>query len=180
MSGKEWIGDAFKTRMGLPQGQELSPILFALFIADFCPNTNGEDDVGILDCMGNLILIRAIFFADDLVLIASSRDKLCELCDNFKIYCDANKLTINYKKTKEMIFCKGKVSKVDAEEIKIGEQRIEKVTEFKHLGMWLTPQLRFTNHIKKMVKKARGKVGYIFEKLNISFLPMKVALQVFN
>ena len=50
MSGKEWIGDAFKTRMGLPQGQELSPILFALFIADFCPNTNGEDDVGILDC----------------------------------------------------------------------------------------------------------------------------------
>ena len=46
--------------------------------------------------------------------------------------------------------------------------------------MWLTPQLRFTNHIKKMVNKARGKVGYIFEKLNISFLPMKVALQVFN
>ena len=97
--------DSFKIRIGLPQGQELSPILFALFIADYCPNTNGEDDVGILDCMGNLILIRAIFFADDLVLIASSRDKLCELCDNFKIYCDAKKLTINYKKTKEMIFC---------------------------------------------------------------------------
>ena len=46
--------------------------------------------------------------------------------------------------------------------------------------MWLTPHLRFTNHIKKIVNKARGKVGYIFEKLNISFLPMKVALQVFN
>ena len=54
---------------------------------------------------------------------------------NFKIYCDANKLTINYKKTKQMIFHKGKVSKVDAEEIKIGEQCIEKVTEFKCLGM---------------------------------------------
>ena len=78
-AGKEWIGDSFKIRIGLPQGQELSPILFALFIADYCPNTNGEDDVGILDCMGKLILIRAIFFADDLVLLASSRTKLCEL-----------------------------------------------------------------------------------------------------
>ena len=51
-SGKEWIGGAFKTRMGLPHGQELSPIPFALFIADYCPNTNGEDNVGILDYMG--------------------------------------------------------------------------------------------------------------------------------
>ena len=79
-----------------------------------------------------------------------------------------------------MIFYKGKSSKVDTEDVKIRKQRIEKVTEFKYLGMWLTPHLRVTNHIKKIVNKARGKIGYIFEKLNISFLPMKVALQVFN
>ena len=79
-----------------------------------------------------------------------------------------------------VIFYKGKVSKVDTAEIKIAEQLKEKVTEFKYLGMWLTPQLRFTNHIKKMVNKIRGKVGYILWKLNISFLCMKVLLQVFN
>ena len=54
---KEWIGGAFKTRRGLPQCQKLSSILFALFIGDYCPNTNGEDDIGMLDCMGKLIVI---------------------------------------------------------------------------------------------------------------------------
>lgn len=103
ISGKEWIGDTFKTRMGLPHDQEISPILLELLIADYHPNTNGEDYVGILECTGEFILIRAIFFVDDLVLTASCRDKLCELCDIFKVYYGANKVTMKNKKTKEMI-----------------------------------------------------------------------------
>ena len=94
--------------MGLPQGQELSPILFALFIADYCPNTNGEDDVGILDCMGNLILIRAIFSSGSFVFLASGRAKLLELTQNFRKYCEDNELTNNYNKTKDVIFIRAR------------------------------------------------------------------------
>ena len=38
------------------------------------------------------------------MLLAFSRDKLCKLTENFGVYWDANKVAINYKKTKEMIF----------------------------------------------------------------------------
>ena len=50
--------------------------------------------------------INSLFWADDLVLLAESEEKLDEMLKLLEDYCKTNELIINTKKTKCMIFDK--------------------------------------------------------------------------
>ena len=50
--------------------------------------------------------INSIFWADDIVLLCEDASQLDEMLKMIAQYCDANKLTINCKKTKCIIFNK--------------------------------------------------------------------------
>ena len=39
---------------------------------------------------------------------------------------------------------------------------IERVTEYKYLGIWLDDKLTFKSHINKLVGKCRQKLGYLY------------------
>ena len=67
---------------GIPQGSSLGPVLFLIYINDL-PNCS------------SLLTFR--IFADDTNVFASARDlKTLEQLINIKIWCDANKLSINF------------------------------------------------------------------------------------
>ena len=79
---------------GIPQGSSLGPVLFLIYINDL-PNCS------------SILTFR--IFADDMNVFASARDlKSLEQQINtelkkVKIWCDANKLSINFSKTNFMI-----------------------------------------------------------------------------
>ena len=50
--------------------------------------------------------INSLFWADDIVLLAESGSLLTKMIDTVSDYCAENKLTINSKKTKCLIFNK--------------------------------------------------------------------------
>jgi len=155
VSGNE-VASPVSTSVGLPEGDCLSPILFAIFTADIeaylrhrAPMLNGKER-------------KSIFFADDGALIAITADKLQRGLDDLIEYCKINHLTINEKKTKVMIFGRGRIPEAD---FFINNEKLEHVKEFKYLGVVLTPQLSFARHVQIISTKAKARIAYLYMRI---------------
>ena len=104
---------------GVPQGSNLGPILFLLYVNDL-PN-----------CLKST---TASMFADDTNLTASGStstelyNKLNNDLENIHQWLLANKLTLNTSKTEYMIVgSRQRLGKIDEEaEIKLGDNKIKK------------------------------------------------------
>ena len=91
------------------QGENLSPILFALFLNDLETHLRSKGNTGITlqntdDNIQILINMIALLYADDTVLISDDPKKLQKCLDDFCDYCEEWKLNINVSKTKALIF----------------------------------------------------------------------------
>jgi len=130
-----------------PQGSTVAPLLFSLYF-------DGIKDV--LD-------IDYLLFADDLVLFTDSQDlslviqlltnNLCKLnnwCLNYGMH-------INYNKTKWMLFHRTNVELTTT--ITVDNNYIERVTEFKYLGLWLDEKLSFIKHYEHVKSKIAAAIG---------------------
>ena len=93
--------DFFQVDNGVKQGCILSPTLFNIFLSDLPtifrdqnskPASLGETTVG------------SFFWADDIAIISESKEGLQNSLDNLQRYCQSNKIRVNVKKTKCMVF----------------------------------------------------------------------------
>ena len=107
-------------------------------------------------------------YADDLVILCKSTEELKRAINELTIYCKQNYLAINHKKSKIMIFDKGKIPKHD--EFTIEDQKLEEVNSYNYLGFKFSPQLVFSDHLNMLNKKARARIGLLFSRL-----PLKIA-----
>ena len=144
---------------GVPQGSSLGPLLFSIFINDL-PQI----------CLDSQIHL----YADDTVLYSSSSDILQiqhSLQSDFnlvQIWFSSNKLLLNKKKSYSMLFCtqpdhllssNWSISLLDG-------TTIEKIEEFKYLGLWLDSQLSFKPHINAITKKIFGCLKSLYRSVD--------------
>ena len=97
------LGPPFKSCAGVKQGDPLSPLLFGLFIDRFHDflMTRQWERPGI--CLGGE-LISAMFYADDLVLMADSPAQLTQLLNALDVFCVASGMKVNAQKSEVVIF----------------------------------------------------------------------------
>lgn len=114
---------------GVPQGSTSGPLLFILYINDLTQVING---IGIK------------LHADDPVFYINSPDieslvaKMNEAVSLFREWCCFNKLTINNKKSKRLLFS-NKPKKIHESNVRkinnlSGNEPLEVVREYKYLG----------------------------------------------
>ena len=104
------LSEFFQCNIGERQGENLSPILFSLFLNDIedtlSQKGNNGIDVGnymsenVMDPLKLLVLL----YADDTILLAEDPDSLQKSLNDFTEYCKVWKLNVNTDKTKVMIF----------------------------------------------------------------------------
>ena len=80
--------------------------------------------------------IIILAYADDLILLSDTPYGMNELLRLLKDYCEANRLILNTKKTKVMIFHRGSIRKLREKlAFNYGDERLEIVSQYKYLGV---------------------------------------------
>lgn len=129
---------------GVPQGSVLGPLLFTLYVNDLC----------------QIISSEMLMYADDTAVIFTA-DTEDELQDKLNIelakisnWFSTNKLTINTKKTKYMIFHSPR-KLVNYSIIKpiINDNALQQTSSFKYLGIIFDSNLNWKNQITHVCSK---------------------------
>ena len=99
----------FQSYNGVRQGENLSPVLFAIFLndLDFFLISNNCKGIDLTLRYEQVILFLKIFvllYADDTVRFGTGENSFQQNLDAFNEYTKSWKLDINFSKTKEMIF----------------------------------------------------------------------------
>ena len=165
------LSESFQSFNGVPQGDPLSPILFSLLIQDLPERLS---HIGV-PCGGDVI--KCILYADDLVILTNSPSELQKALDSLFSYCQLNNLEVNSNKTKCLLFSRGAARHVN---FTFNGQELENCSEFKYLGVVLTPRLSSSKHVDQLLSKCNSTIAQLFFRLPIQNLPLPVALSIFR
>ena len=160
--------DWFTCIDGLRQGDGLSSILYAMSINDISKKLSVVDS----DRDMNILL-----YADDLVIIAESREMLQKKLDVLYTYCSNNNLKVNINKSKVMAFN----SRKDIEQLLYNGCILQEVDKFKYLGMTFNRTVNLKYSQKALVQqsiKARAVLESYLRKHK--HMPVNVIFDLFD
>ena len=144
----------------------LSPLLFNLYVNDlpFSISRNHDPPVAI-----GIYRTNVLMYADDFVLMSVSKEGLQKCLDDLHIYCKKWKLKVNTDKTKILIFNKnGRLIK--KHHFVFESETLEKVQEFRYLGIIIKPSGIFTKGISELSNKALKILFMTRKKIQSSFI----------
>ena len=128
------ISAEFPVPLGIKQGGINSPDFFAVYFDGLAHLLRGAR----LGCHVGRLFLAAIFFADDMVLIAPTRSALQTMINDCSRYCCKYGLFFNAKKSKIMIFSKTKVDQTLVKSLMIDGQSVEFTSRIRYLGTTIT------------------------------------------
>ena len=174
--------DFFHCFRGVRQGENLSPVLFALFLNDLesflvskkCPGIDVEfasDDVYFY------LKLFVLLYADDTVIFATDEKSFQHCLNVFHEYSKLWKLDINYDKTKILIFGTRNDDRFD---FRIGENKISICKDFKYLGVVFTKSRSFSKAIKHNYDQAKKAMHLLHKRIRSLNLPIDLQLQLFD
>lgn len=156
--------DRLLVTSGVPQGSVLGPVLFLVYINDICSDINQN------------ITVR--LFADDCLLyreICNHNDQkmLSDALASIEKWCETWKMQINKEKT-VVLRVTNKVKHVQHFEYKLSSTALATVNKCKYLGVTISEDLNWTQHITNICSTAEKKLWFLRRKLKLAPAPVKL------
>ena len=155
---------------GVPQGSILGPLLFSLSVNDVTHAVR---------------VAKIVLYADDTAIYfkhASVEKIKLTLSEDFKRvseWLELNKLTLNAKKTKCMLFGTPNMLSTTAPlALSHGTDKIEQVASFKYLGVTLDSKLNFEDFIDEIARKVASRIAVLGRVRR--YLPVRHRVMLFN
>jgi len=182
------LSDFFVCNVGLRQGENLSPILFSIFLNDLNDFLKGNIEGlrlpvttarNMTQCeVETFTHLFLLMYADDTILLAETAKDMQKAINYLQHYCNIFGLSINTQKTKVLIFSRGKIRNVPA--FTYEENIIEVVWEYKYLGVLFN----FNNSFKKAQKlqfcSANRAMFTLLKKCRQLELPIDIQIELFD
>ena len=169
------MSESFPCRLGVRQGECLSPFLFAMYVNDLESHLHSADGgVTISDFKLMLLL-----YADDLVIFAETPEALQLQIDKLYNYCQKWKLLINTEKSKIVVFRKG--TRIPQERWFYGETVIPVCSRIPYLGLVFSSNGSYSRTQSTLADQA-NKAIFQLHKILLRFkgITLSAALDLFD
>ena len=168
----------FPCNVGVRQGDNLSPLLFALFINDFSHYV-GKSYKGLCVCKScypsleheDALFVKSfmLLYAGDKIVLTENERDLQTALDSLKEYCTKFKLIVNINKTKIIIFSRGKDRRFTT--FTYGCKIIEVVSDCVCLGVKMNFNNTFAKSMKKQLDQGRrAHFSMLIKVMNLGLL----------
>lgn len=174
--------ESFISLRGVRQGENLSPLLFSLFVNDLEDyfSASGCKPISVADSdVGNLIKVMVLMYADDTILLADSAAELQRALGVLHSYCQTWQLQVNCAKTKVVVFGKRKVDPAKFNFTYNGS-RIDTLPTYKYLGLSISYNGSFKIGIQDLCKQASRAMYALLAKCRSLSLPLDIQLYLFD
>lgn len=143
------LSDVLVPSSGVPQGSNLGPLLFLVYISD------------IATCVKNA---QMLLFADDIkIFMRIQSEDDCALLQNdvsrVSDWCFDNFLLINPDKTKQLTMCRKR--EIISYPYLLCNSTIQRVLQIRDLGVYFDSNLSFSHHVSQIVASALRVMGMI-------------------
>ena len=146
------VSSRFNISCGVPQGSILGPLFFLLYINDIVNASTA---------------LQLILFADDTNVFLSGKDpeylvnQLNIELNKLSVWFRVNKLSLNLKKTKFIVFKPNQKRRGYNFQILINEQQINQVKETVFLGVIIDENITWKSEISHVANKVSKSIGMI-------------------
>ena len=179
----------FGCNIGVRQGENLSPLLFAIYLNDFdlfiSRRYEGLKDLSVDiktflsdDDVEIFLRIFSLLYADDTIVMAETERELQAALNAVFDYCKTWHLTVNTSKTKIVIFSRGKVRKYP--DFQFGDSILQVVSEYVYLGTMFNYNNRFHKNKQKQVSLARRAMFGLISRASKLDLPLDIQVELFE
>ena len=141
---------------GVPQGSVLGPLLFLIYINNLT-EINLTDGAKITLYADDVLLFRVINSPEDFAKLQDDIDKVGN-------WSCTNHLTLNRDKCKYMIVSRRKTVSTPSSPLLLEGHSLEQVEMFKYLGVLLSHDLSWGEHVQSICSKARKILGLLYRR----------------
>ena len=179
----------FYSNVGVKQGENLSPVLFSLFLNDLKSYMTSQGVKGItlshtlaqemnMRDIEHYVHLFLLLYADDTAILAETATEMQMALDSLKRYCDKSGLHLNVEKTKVLVFSRGKIRNLP--NITYNNEKVEVVFEYKYLGTLFNYNNKFQKAIKHQYLSANRAMFSLLKKCRALDLPIDIQIDLFN
>ena len=122
--------------------------------------------------------LNSLFYADDLIILSRSKLGLQNCLNKLSSYCNSWMLKINPKKTKIMVFQKGKNKCIYV--FHIGDEMFDIVQDYTYLGTGISSPGNFTLSLEHLRQKAVHTLFSLRRHTDYSKLKPSFASKIFD
>ena len=168
-SSRQHVSEPFAIGKGVRQGDSISPKLFTAVIEEIFKKADLDKGINI-----DGERLQNLRFADDVALVTKTTKEMEEHLNKLNTESKKCGLKIHKGKTKFM------TNFETDEEIKIENEKLEKVESYNYLGQITTTNRKSEDEIKERIRKSWSCFGKNREIFMDKNLPLSLKRQVFN